>query len=168
MKHTIILASLMFIATGALAQVTDNNSVSTPPEIVVSKIPKPASQPKSYQKVAALTIAFEFDKGKVKDARLLKSKRISSAAPKVFVRQGGDWEVVLSGAKEHRFYVNNPDYSEAEAHRSSNNRYQWVAETGRIEWPLIIPLYKNGKSIEVNKVIIRDRQSGERIFESRI
>lgn len=168
MKNIIVLASLIFIATGVLAQVTHNNGVSTPPEIVVNTTPKPAAPAKSYQKVAALTIAFEFDKGKVQDARLLKSKRISSAAPKVFVRQGGDWEVVLTGAKEHRFYVNNPGYSEAEPHRSSNNRYQWVAETGRIEWPLIIPLYKDGKAIDVNRVIIRDRQSGERIFEARI
>lgn len=170
MKTFITTAILLLITVGASAQLTHNSPTSntTPTTIEVSQTPVPALKPKPYQKVAALTIALSLNKGKVTDARLLQSRRINSVAPKVFARQAGDWQVTLIGERDYSFYVISPSYREAEAHPSSGNRYQWVAQDGRVEWPLILPLYKDGKAIHVERVLIRDVKTGERIFEARI
>lgn len=172
MKTLIITTFLLLVAVGASAQLTHNspttNNTNAPVTIEVDKTPKPAAKPKPYQKIATLTIALNLEAGKVTDARLLKNRRLNSVAPKVFARQAGDWQVTLIGEREYSFYVISPAYREAEAHRSSDNRYQWVAQDGRIDWPLIVPLYKDGKAINVERVLVRDAKTGERIFEARI
>lgn len=170
MKTIATTLVLLLVTVGASAQLTHNTpqGVNSPTSIEVDNTPTPAAKPTSYQKVAALTIALNLEAGKVTDARLLKSRRLNSVAPKAFARQTGDWKVTLIGEQEYSFFVISPAYREAEAHRSSNNRYQWVAQDGRVEWPLIIPLYKDGKAINVERVFIRDVKTGERIFEARI
>jgi hypothetical protein len=102
----------------------------------------------------------------VRSAKVASSRRINSFAPKVFARQGGAWEVIIEGDTRRSFFVDNPALREAEAHPSSNNKYQWVGETGVIDWPLIVPLYAEGRALGARAITIRDTSTGATILQT--
>lgn len=130
--------------------------------------PRPAQPPAGVQQVAVLSIVLDVAGGEVRSARVASSKRIASYAPKVFARGGGEWEVIIEGDMRRSFFVNNPARREAEAHRTSNDRYEWVSESGLIEWPLVVPLYVDGRSIGARSITIRDTQTGATILRADI
>lgn len=129
---------------------------------------RPAQPPTGVQQVAVLSIVFDVADGEIRSARVASSKRIASYAPKVFARRGGEWEVIILGDTRRSFFVNNPVLREAEAHRTSNDRYEWVRESGLIEWPLVVPLYVDGRAIGARAITIRDTQTGATILQTDI
>jgi hypothetical protein len=152
----------------AAAQIRDDEKAPRPTEIVIGDQQKPVAPPAAGQEVQVLSIALDVARGEVRSARVVSSKRIASVAPKVFARKGGDWEVVLYGATRRSFFVNSPARREAEAHKSSNDRYEWVDVTGTIEWPLVVPLYADGRPLGVRSITIRDTRSGATILQTDI
>ncbi len=171
------IISMLFIITLAanqvLAQVihTDSDLVVASPStsrVLVEEKPRPVVLPHNNEKqVVVVSIELEFNEGKVQAAKVLESKKIKSFAPKVFARQAGDWEVIINGREKRMFYVNNPGWREAEPHESSHNRYNWVAYTGKLIWPLVVPLYnyEKGHSLEAHSITVRDISSGRVILE---
>jgi hypothetical protein len=127
-----------------------------------------AQAPAGVEQVAVLSISLDVVDGVVRSARVTSAKRIASFAPKVFARRGGEWEVIIEGGKRHSFFVNNPARREAEAHPSSNDQYEWVGETGAINWPLVVPLYVDGRAIGARSITIRDTRTGATILQTDI
>jgi hypothetical protein len=138
------------------------------PNRIVNRADDPhVSRPaRGDQKVAVMMIRLDVDKGAVRSARVASSRRMASFAPKVFVRQSGAWEVIIEGDTRRSFFVDNPALREAEAHPSSNNKYQWVGETGVIDWPLIVPLYAEGRALGARAITIRDTSTGATILQT--
>lgn len=138
-----------------------------PVKIVAAQEQRPANPPTgALRQVAVLSITLDVVNGDVRSARVTSSKRIASYAPKVFARRGGAWEVIIEGETRKSFFVNNPARREAEAHPSSNDRYQWVGETGSIDWPLVVPLYHDGRSLGARSITIRDTRTGATILQT--
>lgn len=179
LRHQTAIAAIVLSAIGqGFAQETlpgapggqpvDLERGQGPGKIVVPERPRPVPRPTRNQQVAVLSISLSFERGEVTAAKVTSSKRISSFAPKVFARQGGDWQVVINGEIERAFYVNNPGLREAEAHPSSRDRYEWVGETSVIDWPLVIPLYADGRSLGARSVTIVDVATKRVILETAI
>jgi hypothetical protein len=167
MKNLFYFCLFVLFSNMANAQVVDNR-VHGPTKVVTSSKPVPMDRPQANKQVAVVTLSFDFVDGKVQSARKLSSKRIQAYAPKVFARQSGDWEVLIRGAGDHRFYIANPGYREAEPHSSSNDKYEWIGVTGRVELPLIVPLYHKEETLQVSTITIKDTRTGEIILETSI
>ncbi|KQZ28198.1 hypothetical protein [Duganella sp. Root1480D1] len=129
---------------------------------------KPATAPAGQQQVAVLAIKLDVVKGEVRAARIESVKRIAAYAPKVFAREGGMWEVVIEGETRRTFYVDSPARREAEAYSKSNSDYQWIDETGTIDWRLVVPLYADGRSLGARSVTVRDKLTGATIMQSNL
>lgn len=161
------ICAAVLLCSAAHAQSTGTTRPKEPTKIVPAREQRPASRPTDAQhQVAVLSIALDVVKGEVRSARLTSSKRMASYAPKVFARQAGDWEVTIEGDTRKSFFVNNPALREAEAHPSSNDRYQWVGETGSIDWPLVVPLYSDGRALGARSITIRDTRTGATILRT--
>ena len=166
MKKLWICAAVAFCGA-ANGQPTEATRPNEPVKIVPAQEQRPAKPPTGAQRqVAVLSIALDVVNGEVRSARVTSSKRIASYAPKVFARRAGDWEVVIEGETRKSFFVNNPALREAEAHPSSNDRYQWVGETGSIDWPLVVPLYDDGRALGARSITIRDTRTGATILQA--
>jgi hypothetical protein len=166
MKNILLILLSIVVANVVYAQVNEVNK-NTPTAIVVDDKPKPATQPRrSIQQVVVMNIELVFEAGKVQNAKVLISKRLNSFAPKVFARQKGEWEVVINSAEPRKFYVDNPGWREAETDNDSEKAYEWVAESGKIQWPLVIPLYDKDGAIKAETITIRDVNSGAIILEA--
>lgn len=163
------ICATVALCGAANGQTTEATRPKEPVKIVPAQEQRPAKPPTDAQRqVAVLSIALDVVKGEVRSARVTSSKRISSYAPKVFARRAGDWEVIIEGETRKSFFVNNPALREAEAHPSSNDRYQWVGETGSIDWPLIVPLYADGRSLGARSITIRDTRTGATILQTNL
>jgi hypothetical protein len=169
MKRLVIFTTVA-LCGAANGQQTDVTRPKEPVKIVVpAQEQRPTKPPNDAQhQVAVLSIKLEVVKGEVRSARVTSSKRIASYAPKVFARRAGDWEVIVEGETRKSFFVNNPALREAEAHPSSNDRYQWVGETGSIDWPLVVPLYADGRSLGARSITIRDTRTGATILQTEL
>ncbi len=141
-----------------------------PVTIVVPAQERRAAKPptNTQQQVAVLTITLDVVKGEVRSARVTSSKRMASYAPKVFARRAGAWEVTIEGETRKSFFVDNPALREAEAHPSSNDKYEWVGETGAIVWPLVVPLYAEGRALGARSITIRDTRTGATILQTNL
>jgi len=167
MKQFWICATVVLLCGAANGQPTEATSPKEPVKIVPAQEQRPAKPPTGAQRqVAVLSIALDVVNGEVRSARVTSSKRIASYAPKVFARRAGAWEVIIEGETRKSFFVNNPALREAEAHPSSNDRYQWVGETGSIEWPLVVPLYHDGRTLGARSITIRDTRTGATILQT--
>lgn len=169
MKRFWISATIM-LCGAASAQRTEVPRPKEPVKIVVpAQEQRPAKPPNdALHQVAVLSIMLDVVKGEVRSARVTSSKRIASYSPKVFARRAGDWEVIIEGETRKSFFVNNPALREAEAHPSSNDRYQWVGETGSIDWPLVVPLYVDGRELGARSITIRDTRTGATILQTNL
>lgn len=139
-----------------------------PPEIPSADDPKPVTPPTDGRQVAVLDIELVYENGRVVQATLREAKRVNSIAPKVFARQGGEWEVTIHGNRETTFYVADPGYLEAETRDGSRNPFTYVPPDGTVSWNLVVPLYRNGNSLDVDSITITDVDSGNVILETRI
>lgn len=171
MKTLSILATAGLLCTGlAFAQtslqVPTTGGVLTPTEIQVDDQPRGAKRAPEGKQVQAMTIALTFDKGVVREARVVSSRRVNSIAPKVFLRRAGDWRVTLRGAEQRSFFVSNPGRREAEIGTKAENGYEWVEETGTIEWPLVIPLYHKDRQLDPTSILIRDVKTKQVILQA--
>jgi hypothetical protein len=166
MKKLFVFAIVLCAA--ADAQQTQVPRTKEPVKIVVPAEAKRTAKPPAggQQQVALLSITLDVVKGEVRSARVSSSKRVASYAPKVFARRAGAWEVIIEGETRKSFFVDNPALREAEAHPTSNDKYQWVGETGAIEWPLVVPLYAEGRSLGARSITIRDTRTGATILQT--
>lgn len=166
MKQFWICATVV-LCGAANGQATESTRPKEPVKMVPAQEQRPAKPPTGAQhRVAVLSITLDVVKGEVRSARVTSSKRIASYAPKVFARRAGAWEVIIEGETRKSFFVNNPALREAEAHPSSNDRYQWVGETGSIDWPLVVPLFDGGRALGARSITIRDTRTGAMILQA--
>lgn len=173
MKMLTICAVSGLLMTGfALAQTSvqtpTTGGVLTPSEIQIDDQPRGAKRPPEGKQVQAMTIALTFDKGVVQEARVIASRRIDSIAPKVFLRRSGDWRVTLQGEETRSFFVSNPGRREAELGDNAAKGYEWVEETGVVEWPLVIPLYFQDRQLNPRSIVIRDVETKQIILEANL
>lgn len=180
MKPSHILLACVLLASGvALAQTNVRTSVQTPTatsrstvgilnlrSIPVDERPRPVQAPPGNRHVQFMTISLTVENGKVREAKVLSSRRMNSIAPKVFLRRSGDWTVTIEGEEERTFFVNNPAMREAEAKGDSENAYEWIAETGTLEWPLIVPLYDGDTQLDATSIVIRDVRTRKVILKA--
>ncbi|WP_426161834.1 hypothetical protein ACN9MY_18000 [Pseudoduganella sp. R-31] len=129
---------------------------------------RPAAAPTGQQQVAVLAIKLDVAKGEVRAARVESVKRIAAYAPKVFAREGGMWEVMIEGDTPRTFYVDSPARREAEAYPRAHADYQWVDETGTLDWALVVPLYADGRPLGARSVTVRDKKTGATIVHSNL
>ncbi len=164
-----VLAFALAITFPGLVIAQDNVQVGPreqAPRIELQTPPVPVKPPTDGKQVALVDLQLEFDKGKLRQARVTKTRRIASVAPKVFLRQGGDWEVRINGSEQTRFFVNSPAYLEAETEAGSPNPYTYVPQDGTVNWTLVVPLYRGDEKINARRIVILDRKSGEVILDS--
>lgn len=168
MKTTLITvaAALALAGTAAAQDTTRVGPRERAPTIELQDPPVPVTPPDDGQRVAVVDIRFEFDQGQVRSARVVETRRIASIAPKVFLRQGGEWEVRINGSEENAFYVFSPAYLEAETAEDAPNPYTSVARDGVVDWTLVVPLYRDGRRIELESIVIVDRGTGDVVLES--
>lgn len=170
MKASIYAIAAIVLSGAVFAQQQTSPTRGRDPGKIVNRAdpPRVSAPPSREQSVAVLSIRLDVDKGVVQAARLASSRKIQSYAPKVFARKGGPWEVIIEGDTRRSFFVDNPALREAEAHRTSGDKYQWVGETGSIDWPLIVPLYADGRSLGARAITIRDTVTGKTILQANL
>ena len=177
--HHLLFAAAALTAGLAMAQTNLRSSVNPPVatsrstvgilnlrSVPVDERSRPAPEPPANRHVQVMKIALTVENGKVSEAKVLSSTRLNSIAPKVFLRRAGDWTVTIEGEEERTFYVNNPGIREAEAGSDSGNAYEWIAETGTMEWPLIVPLYDGDMQIDAKSIVIRDVRTRKVILKT--
>jgi len=138
------------------------------PNFLSAKEHSPLAKTKAYQRVAILNILLSYEKGKVVGAKLVRSQKVASVAPKVFARQIGDWQVVIDNNQKTAFFVNNPGFLEAENDPDDKIPYHYVSRGNEVKWNLVVPLYKNGKAIDASTITIKRVQDGELILQTKI
>ena len=137
-----------------------------PPEIDPGDEPRPVGRPNDGRQVAVLNFRLTLVDGEVRQAEIVRARRINSIAPKVFQRQGGDWQVRINGSEEDAFYVFSPVYLEAESEAGNSNPFTYVTQDGVVEWSLVVPLYRDKRTIEAESIVVIDRSTGEKVIEA--
>ena len=173
MKTLSIITAAGLLGAGlAFAQTTVQNpttgGVLAPTEIQIDDQERAAKRPPEGKQVQAMTIALTFDKGVVRSAEVVSSRRVNSIAPKVFLRRSGDWMVTLRGGEPRSFFVSNPGRREAELGDNAAKGYEWVEESGTIEWPLVVPLYFGNRQLDPTSIIIRDVETKQVILQANL
>ena len=161
-KHIkcIILSSLSIISTAVVADQVLSTSINMP-RVLNAQEQKPVIKPDSQHQVAVLKLIINSDKGKAQGIKTQSVKIINSYAPKVFARQSKEnrdgWKITIKGAKSVSYMVNNPlNDIEIENPDDFKSPYSMVRESGEVEWTLIVPLYKDGESLNAREVMIQD------------
>lgn len=170
MKKILTLIGLLGIATLAAhgQNEIDVGPRERPPKIDPGDEPRPVGRPTDGREVAVLKVRLDFDNGRVRHAEVVEARRIASIAPKSFQRRGGDWEVRINGSRDDAFYVFSPAYLEAETEDGAGNPYTYVAQDGVVDWSLVVPLYKDSRTIEAESIVIVDRKTGQPILEAEL
>lgn len=166
---TIMLSVAAALALTGAAAAQDTARVGPrerAPTIELQEPPVPVTPPDDGRQVAVVDIRFEFEQGQVRSARVVETRRVASIAPKVFLRQGGDWEVRINGSEEDAFYVFHPAYLEAETGENARNPYTYVAQEGVVDWTLVVPLYRDGRRLDVESIVIVERATGDVVLEA--
>ena len=135
-------------------------------KVTVDDPPRPVRPPPGDKFVQVMKIALTFDAGKVTEAEVIESRRVNSIAPKVFLRRFGDWRVTIEGAAERSFFVSHPGRREAEVVGDPEKAYEWVEETGTVEWPLVVPLYAGDAALDAEAIVIRDVKTRKIILKA--
>lgn len=98
-------------------------------------------------------------------ARVARARVVSGAAPKVFARNSGDWEVRLKGRTPITYRMPNPLTDiEIENPPGSPSPFSQVAATGPVPVQIVIPLTRDGRSLGVQSVEIVDTVTGRTIL----
>lgn len=168
MKRMLTIIGLLGIATLSVygQSQTEVGPRDQPPKIDPGDEPKPVAPPTDGRQVAVLNIRLNVDHGRVRHAEIIEARRIPSIAPKSFHRQGGDWEVRINGSRDDSFYVFSPAYLEAETASGASNPYTYAAQDGVVDWSLVVPLYRESRTIKAESIVIVDRRTGETILEA--
>jgi hypothetical protein len=97
-------------------------------------------------------------------ARVARARVITGAAPKVFARNSGDWEVRLIGETPASYRIPNPLADiEVENPPGSKSPFSQVAPTGPVPVQIVVPLTRDGRSLGVQSIEIFDIVTGQRI-----
>lgn len=158
--------SLLFIASLALtnvvqAQTVQPGAVDSPPKFVTGGKQQPMARPDNQQQVAVLQLVINAEEGVAKKIDLRSTKVINSFAPKVTSRKTEDgWRISVKGKRNISYVINNPlDDIEVENPEGSKSPYSKVRLSGPVEWTLIVPLYKDGKTLNASDIIIQDTKN---------
>jgi hypothetical protein len=166
MKLLFTVVLLMFSAV-SMAQ-SSQLETREPPKFSPAKEHKPLATAKANQRVAVLNILLTYEKGEVVGAKLVRSQKIASVAPKVFARQMGDWQVMIGDNQKNAFFVNDPGFLEAENKPGDKVPYHYVSRGDEVEWDLVVPLYKNGEAIDASTITIKRVKDGKVILQTKI
>jgi hypothetical protein len=97
-------------------------------------------------------------------ARVSRARVATAAAPKVFARNSGDWEVRLIGPNPVSYRIPNPLADiEIENPKGSKSPFSQVVPTGPVPVQIVVPLTRDGRSLGVQSVEIVDTVTGQRI-----
>ncbi|MDO6713193.1 hypothetical protein Q4567_20825 [Aliiglaciecola sp. 2_MG-2023] len=166
MRYLLLILTAL-LSTSPLAQTNSQMPIETP-KFEPAKQHKPMAKPANYQRIAILNINLKYDKGEAVNAELVRSRIIKSVAPKVFTRQMGDWQVIIDNNPKNTFFVNDPGYLEVENDDQSEVPYHYVSLGVDVAWDLVIPLYKDGQTIDASTITIKRVKDGKQIFETKI
>lgn len=148
MTKTILLS--LAIATSATAgndhtrpQEQGKNSLSTIISSIMSIHQNTDPNRETFkQEVVVLELMLYPDRGRTSDAQVISARRIDSAAPKVFARKGGSWQVTLHGKDKVGYVINDPVSDiEIENPEDAKTPFSEVAIQAPHKTTLIIPLY---------------------------
>ncbi|MDF1763875.1 MAG: hypothetical protein P1U57_10735 [Oleibacter sp.] len=154
MKYSIFI--LLVLVTGfAQADVLSTGSVGQPPRIIIDEKPVPVAKAPEDKKVMLVDLELQFEKGELVETTSKSSRTIVSYAPKVFSKKSGEWQILLNGNQELSFYTHNPGIREIQPGGDTKD-YSWTTVTGTVDWPLVIPLYKDKQSFNVESFQIVD------------
>ena len=143
-------------------------SVAETNQLETREAPKFTPATKTNQRVAVLNILLTYEKGDVVGAKLMRSQKIASVAPKVFARQMGDWQVTIGDNQKNTFFVNDPGFLEAENKPGDKVPYHYVSRGDEVKWDLVVPLYRNGEVIEASSITIKRVKDGKVILKTKI
>ncbi|MCC6614012.1 MAG: hypothetical protein IT320_11090 [Anaerolineae bacterium] len=167
----LILIVLGLIVTGnidTIRQVTGGRVV-IPPTMIPAEAGFTVPTPADGREIAILTIHLESNAaGDVERAELSDARIVQGYAPNVFAQQGGDWKVELLGNESASFFALDPRRAELEivgATEADNPTTYEVAPD--IEWQLVVPLYRDGKPLDINGVRVLDAE-GNTVFSTDI
>lgn len=100
-------------------------------------------------------------------ARVIRARVINAAAPKVFARNSGDWEVRLMGQTPLTYRIPNPLTDiEIENPPGSKSPFSQVVPTGPVPVQIVVPLTRDGRSLGVQSVEIVDTTTGQIIVRA--
>lgn len=165
----ILIAAALLVGAGiASAQFDEPDPI---PRDRIAEEPIPVERPDDGRQVLYLEFDLVYQAGRLQSAELASSERIDSIAPKVFLRRGGTWLVELGGSRELSFRTFDPGWREVElgdADQAGERLDRLVAVTGSVRWPLVVPLYVDGESFEVERITISDVNTGELVFDGEV
>jgi hypothetical protein len=142
-------------AASALAQNDQPGPVDTK-----QVVDEPVERTATDERAQVVTIVFDFDSGRVRSAEVESSEVVQGGAPNVFARAGGDWIIRADDGEAYEFDSTNPGWREVEA--DNENGFEWIAVTGTVEWPLVLPLSIRGRELErITTLEIIDTVTGE-------
>ena len=97
-------------------------------------------------------------------ARVGKVQVVNGAAPKVFARNSGDWEVRLKGRTPVSYRIPNPLTDiEIENPKGSKSPFSQVEQAGPVPVQIVVPLSRDGRSLGVESIEIVDTVTGQTI-----
>lgn len=97
-------------------------------------------------------------------ARVTKARMIVAAAPKVFARSAGEWEVRLIGRTPLSYRIPNPLTDiEVENPPGSKSPFSQVEPAGPVAVQIVVPLTRDGRTLGVQSIDIVDTVTGQRI-----
>ncbi|MFA3793178.1 hypothetical protein AB6T38_18875 [Aliiglaciecola sp. SL4] len=166
MRYLLLILTAL-LSAAPLAQTNSQMPIETP-KFESAKQHKPMAKPADYQRIAILNINLKYDKGEAVNAELVRSRIIKSVAPKVFTRQIGDWQVIIGNNPKNAFFVNDPGYLEVENDDKNEIPYHYISRGADVAWDLVVPLYKDGQSIDASTITIKRVKDEKQIFESKI
>lgn len=133
------------------------------PTVVPAEALTPAPTPPDNRQVAILTLVIaSTDEGKVERVALERGRIVRSYAPHVLVLDG-PWTIELVGRETIRYGALDPRAVEVETD-DEEAPYTYIIETSAL-WELVVPLFENGKDLEVKEINIYD-QDGNLIFST--
>lgn len=97
-------------------------------------------------------------------ARVTKVQMVVTAAPKVFARSAGEWEVRLIGRTPLSYRIPNPLTDiEVENPPGSKSPFSQVEPSGPVPVQIVVPLTRDGRTLGVQTIEIVDTATGQRI-----
>jgi hypothetical protein len=100
-------------------------------------------------------------------ARVARARVVAGAAPKLFARNSGDWEVRLKGRTPMSYRIPNPLADiEIENPKGSRSPFSQVVPTGPVPVQIVVPLTRDGRSLGVESIEIVDTVTGQTILSA--
>lgn len=166
MIPTTAIASLIVVGLVGVT-VAQDQAPNPIDDVAAAEKPVPVTAPEDGRQVLVVRYRLSYEEGKVTQAEVVRSEQIASIAPKVGARRSGDWLVAVEGGKGLSFFTFDPGRREATPDEESGTGYEWVVETGELDWTLVVPLYQGDVRIEkVERITVEDAATGELLFET--